>query len=257
MGISCKGVSYSYPLPKGQTLTSLQNVSFTVETGQFVSLVGPSGCGKSTLLKLFAKLLRPTSGTVHFTDVEADSYRPEVGMVFQQHGVFPWLNVLDNVVFGLQRHPLSRAEKNELARAYIDRVHLTGFETAYPHQLSGGMQQRVNIARALVSQAPTLLMDEPFGSLDAQTRLVMQEELLTIWESERKTVVYVTHDIDESLLLADRVLVMSSRPGVIKADITVPIPRPRHLNDIENSTLRELRWHIWNLLELKNEPRLT
>jgi NitT/TauT family transport system ATP-binding protein len=257
MGITCKGVSYDYTLAKRQKLTSLQNVSFAVPTGQFVSLVGPSGCGKSTLLKLFAKLLQPTSGTISFTDVEANSYRPPVGMVFQQHGVFPWLNVLDNVVFGLQRHPLSSTEKKELALAYIDRVHLTGFETAFPHQLSGGMQQRVNIARALVSQAPILLMDEPFGSLDAQTRLVMQDELLTIWESERKTVVYVTHDIDEALLLSDRVLVMSSRPGVIKADIIVPISRPRHLNDIENSTLRELRWHIWNLLELKNELRPT
>jgi len=251
MGIVCERVGYTYALPRGKSLTTLQNISFSVATGEFVALVGPSGCGKSTLLKLMADLLPVTEGAIRFTD--AGSNRLQVGMVFQQFGVYPWLNVLDNVLIGLESYSISLAEKRERAYETIKSVHLSGFESAYPHQLSGGMQQRVNIARALVSQAPILLMDEPFGSLDAQTRLLMQEELMMIWESERKTVVYVTHDIDEALLLSDRVLVMSHRPGIIKADITVPISRPRHLNDIDNPTVRELRWQIWNLLDLKND----
>jgi len=251
MGIFCERVGYTYALPKGKSLTTLHNVSFGVSTGEFVALVGPSGCGKSTLLKLLADLLSPTEGAIRFTDV--GSSRLQVGMVFQQFGVFPWLTVLENVLIGLETYPISLAEKRQRARATIASVHLSDFAAAYPHQLSGGMQQRVNIARALVPQAPILLMDEPFASLDAQTRLLMQEELLTIWESERKTVVYVTHDIDEALLLSDRVLVMSHRPGVIKADIPVPMPRPRHLHDIDNPTFRELRWRIWNLLDLNND----
>lgn len=225
-------------------------VNFQVQTGEFVSLVGPSGCGKSTVLKIIADLLRPTAGNVAVSAPDRDPHAPLVGMVFQQHGVFPWLTVMDNVLFGLQRHRLSQTEKRQRAQTYIDRVHLNGFEDAYPHQLSGGMQQRVNIARAFVSGAPILLMDEPFGSLDAQTRLILQGELLQIWQQERKTVLYVTHDIDEALLLSHRVLVMSRRPGCIKADITVPLDHPRQLTDSDHPLMRELRWRIWNLLEV-------
>ncbi|MBK8027138.1 MAG: ABC transporter ATP-binding protein [Chloroflexi bacterium] len=252
MGIVCESVGYSYPLPNRKLLTTLDGVSFAVRSGEFMALLGPSGCGKSTLLKLIANLIQPTSGSIRVTDSAQNKHGPAVAMVFQQHGVLPWLSVLDNVIFGLERFSLSKNEKRERARDAINRVHLSGFEAAFPHQLSGGMQQRVNIARALVCGAPTLLMDEPFAALDAQTRLIMQEELLTLWESERKTVIYVTHDIDEALLLADRVLVMSQRPGTIRAEVAAPLSRPRSLHDIEHPTFREMRWQIWNLLDLKS-----
>jgi NitT/TauT family transport system ATP-binding protein len=253
MSIICEGVAYNYPLQKRQTLPALQDISLEIKTGEFVALVGPSGCGKSTLLQVFARLLPASKGIIRFTSTTPDQNLPNVGMVFQQHGVFPWLTVLDNVIFGLERHRLTQAEKRARALACLQRLHLTGFEAAYPYQLSGGMQQRVNIARALVSQAPILLMDEPFGSLDAQTRLVMQEELISLWENERQTVVYVTHDIDEALFLSDRVLVMSHRPGRIIADIAVPLTRPRTLPDIDAPQIRKLRWQIWNMLDVKHD----
>jgi NitT/TauT family transport system ATP-binding protein len=253
MSIICEGISYQYPLPGKRSLLTLQDISLEIQTGEFVALVGPSGCGKSTLLKLFARLFPPSTGDLRFTTTTSEGQLPNVGMVFQQQGVFPWLTVLENVIFGLERHSLSRDEKRDRAFACLQRLRLIGFETAYPYQLSGGMQQRVNIARALVSQAPILLMDEPFGSLDAQTRLVMQQELLSLWEQERQTVVYVTHDIDEALFLADRVLVMSHRPGKIIADITVPLTHPRSLPDIETHPVRQLRWQIWDLLDVKQQ----
>ncbi|MEO8393125.1 MAG: ABC transporter ATP-binding protein [Chloroflexota bacterium] len=249
MSIVYEHVSFAYPFKRNQWLPTLQDVSFTVETGEFICLVGPSGCGKSTLLKLTSGLLKAGEGKIRFT-IPTTPDRPQVAMVFQQYGVFPWLNVLDNITFGLQRHALTATAKQARAQEYLERVHLSGFEHAFPDQLSGGMQQRVNLARAFAADAAVLLMDEPFGSLDAQTKLTLQAELLHIWEAERKTVVFITHDVDEALLLSDRILVFSPRPAMVKSEIIVPLPRPRHFRDLDDAAIRELRWRIWDQLEV-------
>ncbi|MDW8270373.1 MAG: ABC transporter ATP-binding protein, partial [Anaerolineae bacterium] len=214
----------------------------------FVCIVGPSGCGKSTLLRLIAGLLPPTSGCVCF-DREASQDKPRTALVFQEHGLFPWMTVLDNVAFALVGQRQGRREGRRLAQAQLERVGLAGFAHSYPHQLSGGMRQRVGVARALLANPDILLMDEPFGSVDAQTRLVLQEELLNLWREQQKTVVYVTHDIAEAILLGDRVLVMSGRPGRILADIAVPLARPRMLTAVDSPEIKDIKWRIWNMLE--------
>ena len=247
LAFACEALSHSYPKRGGGDLLSLHNVSFDVRVGEFLSIVGPSGCGKTTLLRLISGRLPPTSGTIRFPG-GADAARRNVGVVFQEHGVFPWMTVLDNVAFGLEMRGVSRAERNVRARAFIDRVGLSAFAESFPHELSVGMRQRVGIARAFVSELPILLMDEPFGALDAQTKLVLQEELLRIWRDDRKVVVYVTHDIDEAIRLGDRVLVMSGRPGHIREEIEVPLARPRDLTHRGPETAA-LAARIWTLLE--------
>jgi NitT/TauT family transport system ATP-binding protein len=219
---------------------ALEDVSLQVEEGSFTCVVGPSGCGKSTLLRIIGGLETATSGTVTRDATAA--------FVFQEHGVFPWFTVLDNVAFGLRMAGAAKAERQETAREWIARVGLSGFERAYPHQLSGGMRQRIAIARAFATGSPLLLMDEPLGALDAQTRLLMQEELVRLWESERKTVVLVTHGIEEALLLGDRVVVMSARPGRLKEDLRVNFERPRTMELERSSEFAEMRHHIWELL---------
>jgi len=243
-GFRCEGVGLSYPSPRG-TVEALADVSFAARDHEFVCVVGPSGCGKTTLLKILAGLLSPTTGALRFDDDNP----PVSALVFQEHGLYPWMTVRDNVAFGLERQGLPRRERRAAATAFIDRVGLGAFGDRYPHELSGGMRQRVGIARALVSEGGLLLMDEPFGSLDAQTRLVLQEELLRTWRDERRLVVYVTHDIEEALLLGDRVLVMSGRPGRVREDLSVPFPRPRERSVRDDPELGELKWHIWRLLE--------
>jgi NitT/TauT family transport system ATP-binding protein len=226
---------------------ALDGVWFNVRPSEFVCVVGPSGCGKSTLLKIIAGLIEPTSGRVMFQGgVDAD--RPRGGLVFQEHGTFPWMTVIDNVAFGLEMQRVGRAERRERAMAYIERVGLAPFAFHYPHELSVGMQQRVGIGRAFVADVPILLMDEPFGSLDAQTRRVLQGELLRIWTDHRKLVVFVTHDIEEAVLLGDRVLVMTGRPGRIREEIRIPLDRPRDLPR-DQQRIGEITWHIWQLLE--------
>jgi NitT/TauT family transport system ATP-binding protein len=224
---------------------ALEDVSLQVDEGSFTCIVGPSGCGKSTLLRIIGGLEEPTSGTV---TRNVDGPGIPAAFVFQEHGVFPWFTVLDNVGFGLRMAGVARAERQEKAREWIARVGLTGFEGAYPHQLSGGMRQRIAIARAFATGSPLLLMDEPLGALDAQTRLLMQEELVRLWESERKTVVLVTHGIEEALLLGDRVVVMSARPGRLKEDLQVNFERPRTMELERTSEFAEMRHHIWELL---------
>ena len=244
-GLECRGVGLRYWRRRGP-VTALEDVTFAVEDGEFVCLVGPSGCGKTTLLKIVAGLLRPTEGDVVF---HGSNGRPRTGLVFQEHGVFPWMSVLDNVAFGLEMRGVPRRERRERARAFIEQVGLGSFAESHPHELSVGMRQRVGIARAFVTDVPILLMDEPFGSLDAQSKRVLQEELLRVWRDHRKIVLYVTHDIEEAVLLGDRVLVMTGRPGRIREEIHVPLPRPRQPSLAEERTVTEIKWHIWRLLE--------
>jgi NitT/TauT family transport system ATP-binding protein len=224
---------------------ALEDFSLTLEEGSFTCIVGPSGCGKSTFLRILGGLEQRTIGEVSMADT---SHPIPAAFVFQEHGVFPWMTVLDNVAFGMRMSGVGKRERLDTAREWLARVRLEGFADSYPHQLSGGMRQRVAIARAFATGSPVLLMDEPLGALDAQTRMLMQEELMALWESERKTVLMVTHDIDEALILGDRVIVMSGRPGTLREDLTVPFPRPRNIDAERGSEFAELSSRIWHLL---------
>ncbi len=247
MNFKCQELSKVYS-PDNRTIPVLENVNFSVTEGEFVCIVGPSGCGKTTLLRLIAGLLEPTSGQICFNAGE-NRKQPRNVMVFQEHGLFPWMTVLDNVAFGPEMQGTGKHEGRELARSLIIQTGLADFSQCYPHQLSTGMHQRAAIARAFAADPRMLLMDEPFSALDAQTKLLLREELLRIWKDRRKTVVYVTHDIEEAILLGDRVLVMTGRPGTVREDIPIPIPRPRNLTDGDYPRLREIKQHIWKMLE--------
>jgi ABC-type nitrate/sulfonate/bicarbonate transport system ATPase subunit len=207
---------------------ALQATDLDVAQNEFITILGPSGCGKSTLLRIVAGLDRPTAGEVRLDGHRIEGPGADRGMVFQSYTLFPWLTVLDNVCFGLRERGMPRAEQLELAHGFLAKVGLKGFADHYPKQLSGGMQQRTALARALANRPRMLLMDEPFGALDHQTRELMQELLLGIWEAERTTVLFVTHDIDEAVFMGSRVVVMSARPGRIKLDRPVDLPHPRH-----------------------------
>ncbi|MDH5508107.1 MAG: ABC transporter ATP-binding protein [Anaerolineae bacterium] len=232
----------------GLEVSALQDVSFSIKNQEFICIVGPSGCGKSTLLMLVAELMEPSSGEIIFAQQPVGS-QPRSAMVFQEQGLFPWMTVLDNIAFGLEMQGEKPAERAQRAEHFIQKVGLEGFADAYPHQLSGGMRQRVALARAFLADPQILLMDEPFGALDAQTRLILQEELLTIWGENQKMVLFVTHDIDEAILLGDRVLVMSGRPGQIMEQIDIPLERPRDLQLRNHHSLIEIRDQIWKMLE--------
>jgi NitT/TauT family transport system ATP-binding protein len=227
---------------------ALRDVSVTFEPGQFACLLGPSGCGKSTLLGALAGHLPPARGTVCIDGVPVDGPHPDRGLVFQQHTLFPWLRVIDNVAYGLKMKGVPREERQAQARALLAQVGLAGFERRYPVQLSGGMQQRVEIARVLINRPRVLLMDEPFGALDALTRARMQQLLLEMWARVRTTVVFVTHDIDEALFLADRILVMSARPGRLIEDIPLDFPRPRSPTLVTSAPFAALKRHCLELL---------
>jgi len=224
---------------------ALEDFSLTLEPGSFTCIVGPSGCGKSTFLRILGGLEERTVGSVTMPD---EGHRIPAAFVFQEHGVFPWMTVRENVAFGLRMTGTGAAERRRVADDWLARVRLTDFADSYPHQLSGGMRQRVAIARAFATGSPVLLMDEPLGALDAQTRMLMQEELIALWEAERKTVLMVTHDIDEAIVLSDRVIVMSGRPGTLREDITVPFDRPRSFEIERDPEYAALRSRIWNLL---------
>jgi len=208
---------------------AVETTSLRIEPGEFVCLLGPSGCGKSTIMNAVAGYVKPTEGQVLVDGVEVTKPGPERGMVFQQYSLLPWKTVYDNVAFGPKMAGKSRIESGEIANTFLSMVGLTKFADRYPGELSGGMQQRVGIARALANYPSMLLMDEPFGALDAQTRLMMQENLLDIWKEFGITVLFVTHDVDEAVFLADRVLVMSAAPGSIINDLKVDLPRPRNV----------------------------
>ena len=243
-------VRKGYESPAGGLLVALEDFTLTVDSGRFVTVVGPSGCGKTTLLRMAAGLVPSDDGGVIRIDGELlAGPSPKMSMVFQGIGLMPWKSIFDNVALGLQlqahRSKLTGDERERIA-ATLALVGLTGFERYYPHQLSGGMQQRVGLARALVRQPEILLMDEPFGALDAQTRAVLQDELLAIWNRVKSTVLFITHDLDEAIYLSDRVVIMSRRPGRIKQVLEVNLPRPRFSYDAraepEFARLRSIAW---------------
>jgi len=231
------------------TTHALERLSLDVGDGEFLCIVGPSGCGKTTLLRIMAELETPTQGRVEVRRTATDG-RPLHAMVFQEHSLFPWLTVIDNVAFGLEMRGIGRADRLAQAGEFLELVGLEAFRDHYPHQLSGGMKQRASLARAFVNDPEVLFMDEPFAALDAQNKVLLQEELLRIWEKNRKTVVYITHSIEEALLLGDRVVLMTGVPGRIRDILQVDFPRPRDV--VETKALprfTELSVAIWRLLE--------
>ncbi|UVK87747.1 ABC transporter ATP-binding protein [Pseudomonas sp. B21-051] len=241
-------VSLRYKKPDGGTFTALEQVSFEVPDQQFAVLVGPSGCGKSSLLYLTAGLAEPTSGEIYVGGQQVQGPGADRGMVFQSYTLFPWLTVRQNVEFGLKRRGMPAARRKEIVDYYVNEVGLSGFADSYAKQLSGGMMQRVAIARALANDPQILLMDEPFGALDSQTRLQMQQLLLRVWGNSKKTVLFVTHDIDEAILLGDRVYVMGAKPGRIKQILDVPIERPRSLDMVMERSFIDMKREIFGLL---------
>src|SRR5947209_6519167 len=234
----------------GRQIDALAGIDLEIGRGEFFCIVGPSGCGKTTLLRILAGLERQTSGTIEVTRDTSDGQdkRPLNAMVFQEQSIFPWMSVRDNVAFGLKAQGVGKAERYRIVDPYVRTVGLAGFEDALPHQLSGGMKQRVSIARAFANDPEILLMDEPFAALDEQTKLILQAELLRIWDETRKTVLYVTHSIDEAIVLADRVLIMSARPGRIKEviDVGQVFGRPRIVEAVTSSRqYGELFGRVW------------
>jgi len=208
-------------------VAAVEAISLEIAPGEFVAILGPSGCGKTTLLNMVAGFIPPTRGEILLNGRRIQGPGPDRGVVFQSFALFPWKTVLDNVAFGLKMRGVPREERGRIAREYIALVGLDGFEHRYPHELSGGMQQRVGVARVLANNPELLLMDEPFASVDAQTRMTLQEELTRIWEARHPTILFVTHDVEEAVFLANRVIVLTPRPGRVRESVTVPLPRPR------------------------------
>jgi len=229
----------------GSEIVALSGVDLDVEDGEFVSVIGPSGCGKSTLLDIVAGLERPTTGTVHIGDELIDRPHPDVGVVFQQDATFPWLTNRQNVEFGLRRSGLSKRDRDRRAMETLELVGVEAFAEHRPGQLSGGMRQRVNIARVLAARPRILLLDEPFGALDEQTRLRLGDELLRIWRETGGTVLFITHGLSEAALLSDRIVVMTPRPGRIKEIVTSPLPRTRSSTDIGSAEFAEVAGRLW------------
>lgn len=233
---------------KEDSVTALENISITIKDGEFVCLVGPSGCGKTTLLRILAGLEMQSAGD--FSIASSSENRPLQSMVFQERGIIPWLNVEGNVAFGLNMRHLPKAVVKERTAYYLNKVGLTKFAKTYPKELSGGMKQRVSIARAFANDPEILLMDEPFGALDEQNKYILQEELLSIWSETKKTVLFITHSIDEALFLSDRILLMSSQPGKIVQEIKVDVPRPRKLEEVRaNPEIAEKFLEVWRHLQ--------
>lgn len=248
MKVSIDHLSKTYDDRQGETTAALDDISLVVKENEFLVVVGPSGCGKSTLLNIIAGLLSPTSGQVVFEGAGENS-QPQTAVVFQEFALFPWRTVFKNIVYGLEERKVNKAEQLTIARKYIQMVGLQGFEQKYPHQLSGGMKQRVSIARALANDPLLLLMDEPFSALDAQTRTLMQLELARIWEETRKSFLYITHNIQEAVFLGDRVVVLSRRPGRILDIIDIDLPRPRGEHLILEKSYLEYVDRIWQCIK--------
>ena len=247
--VRLRGLAKSFSV-KGRRVDALAGIDLDIQVGEFLCVVGPSGCGKTTLLRILAGLEQQTSGSIEVGRDQTSS-RPLNSMVFQEQSIFPWLSVRDNVAFGLKAQGVGRRDRYRIVEPFIRKVGLTGFEDALPHQLSGGMKQRVSIARAFANDPEMLLMDEPFAALDEQTKLILQAELLRIWDELRKTVIYVTHSIDEAIVLADRILVMSARPGRIKdiLDVGQVFGRPRVVEQVKSSPqYGELFGRVWGQL---------
>ncbi|MCU0631305.1 MAG: ABC transporter ATP-binding protein [Methanoregulaceae archaeon] len=254
MRLECRNLNKIFSDGEKETRV-ISDITFEAREGEFLCILGPSGCGKSTLLRIIAGLMPPTSGEVTYSGEKNSG--PLNSMVFQEYGVFPWMNVIDNVAFGLEMRGVSREERYHRSLAYLKKMGLAQYAYRNPHELSVGMRQRIALARAFVNHPSILLMDEPFGSLDAQTRLILQDELLKIWKEQQKTVIFVTHDIDEAILLGDRVLVLTSVPGRIKDVLTVDIPRPRNLQMESSKEFIELRMKIWNIIRTEVEKSMS
>ena len=249
--ISIRSVAIDF-LTGHRVVEAVKDISINLSPGEFTTLLGPSGCGKSSLLGAIAGFVSLSSGQILVDEKPVRKPDRTRGIVFQDHNLFPWKTVQGNVEFGPKMRRIRKDERNRLAGEILERVHLKGFETSYPDQLSGGMQQRVNLARVLVNRPNVLLLDEPFASLDAQTRLQMQEMLLELWSELRMTIVFVTHDIDEAILLSDRILVMSQRPGRIRADLEVPLARPRTADQLTSSEFNRLKKQCLQLLRAES-----
>jgi len=248
--LELRGIGKSYDGPDGP-LPVVQDFNLAVADLEFVALIGPSGCGKSTILRIIDGLMEPDAGEIRLDGQAVRGPGHGRAMVFQSFDLFPWRTTLENVAFGLEMTRLTRAERIAAARRYVEIVGLRGFEDAYPHQLSGGMQQRVGIARALAIEPSVLLMDEPFGALDVQTRDLLQDELLRIWERHQKTVIFVTHSIEEAIYLADRIIVLSPRPMRIEQELRVDFPRPRTEAIKAHPDFIAMRMGIWSALKAR------
>jgi NitT/TauT family transport system ATP-binding protein len=248
-------ISKVYTDRKGGRTEALHDIHFAIEENEFVVVVGPSGCGKTTLLNIIAGLLSPSSGQVIIEGDHLDS-RPHTAVVFQDYALFPWRTVLKNIVYGLEEQGLEKLVQMEIAQKYITLVGLQGFESKYPHQLSGGMKQRVAIARALATDPWLLLMDEPFSALDAQTRILMQYEVSRIWEEAHKSFLYITHHIQEAVFLGDRVVVLSRRPGKILDILRIDLPRPRGEHLLKDKIYLEYVDQIWEYVKDQAEESM-
>jgi len=247
--LEVRDLSKSFRRAKGDPVRVIDGLSFAVADLEFLAIIGPSGCGKSTVLRLIDGLIEPDRGAIYLNGRQVTGSGQGRGMVFQSFDLFPWRTALNNVEFGLELQGIPRAERRAKSREYIALVGLQGFEDAYPHELSGGMQQRIGLARALAIRPEVLLMDEPFGSLDVQTRDLLQDQLLHIWERDKKTAIFVTHSIEEAIYLADRILVFSASPASIELTVSVPFPRPRNEDMKTSPEFLEIRRNIWRVLK--------
>ena len=237
--LSIKNLNKTYHTEEGDEVVALSDINLYVADKEFVCFIGPSGCGKTTLLRIIAGLEKPDSGTLTVNNEPITGPGPNRGMVFQEYSLFPWRTVLKNITFSLELKKIPKSERDKIAREFLELVGLLEFADSYPHELSGGMKQRVAIARAMVNDPDVLLMDEPFGAVDAQTRNRLQHELLNIWEKKKKTVLFITHSVDEAVFLADKVVVFTARPGRVKEVIDVDLPRPRERTSFEANAVRE------------------
>jgi len=237
--LSIKNLNKTYHTEEGDEVVALSDINLDVADKEFVCFIGPSGCGKTTLLRITAGLEKPDSGTLTVNNEPITGPGPDRGMVFQEYSLFPWRTVLKNITFSLELKKIPKSEREKIARDFLEVVGLSKFADSYPHELSGGMKQRVAIARALVNDPDVLLMDEPFGAVDAQTRNRLQHELLNIWEKKKKTVLFITHSVDEAVFLADKVVVFTARPGRVKEVISIDLPRPRERTSFEANAVRE------------------
>lgn len=253
--LQLEGITKQWGEPGARTRTlAIEDVDVQLAAGEFVSVIGPSGCGKSTLLEIAAGLVPPTSGRVVLEDTPIAEPHPDIGVVFQEDATFPWLTASQNVEFGLEFTGVrSRSERSKRAKTTLELVGLGGFENHYPGELSGGMRQRVNIARVLASVPKVVLMDEPFGAVDEQTRIMLAGELLRIWAEVKLTVLFVTHSLNEAALLSDRIVVMSTRPGRVKEIVQNPLPRPRDA-EFGSAQFAQVTGHLWELLSQEARP---
>ena len=250
MTLELKNVSRTFVSEDNQTMEALSDISLSVENEEFICILGPSGCGKTTLLRIIAGLESASSGSITLDGAAITRPSPKMAMIFQEYSLYPWRTVEENVTLGMELRGVKKAERSAAAGKYLDLVGLSGFGKRHPHELSGGMRQRVAVARALAIEPSILLMDEPFGALDAQTRNRMQHELLRIWDKTKKTILFVTHSVDEAVFLADRIVVLTQRPGRIKEIVTIPSVRPRERTSDE---FGQIRRHLLDMIKEESD----